>query len=56
MRRNHTQRGAMLPIVLRRFGFDPASASAPLVATFVDVTGVLLYFTVATLLLSGTIL
>jgi len=37
-------------------GFDPASASAPLVATLVDVTGVVLYFTVALLLLRGTVL
>jgi magnesium transporter len=51
-----TVTGAMLPIVLRRCGFDPASASAPLVATFVDVTGVLLYFTVASTLLAGTLL
>jgi magnesium transporter len=48
--------GAMLPIILRRLGFDPASASAPLVATFVDVTGVLLYLTVASTLLAGTLL
>ena len=48
--------GAMLPFVLRRVGFDPASASAPLVATLVDVTGVILYFTIALTLLRGTIL
>lgn len=48
--------GAMLPFVLRRVGFDPASASAPLVATLVDVTGVLLYFSLALLLLRGTLL
>ncbi|HET8772023.1 MAG TPA: magnesium transporter [Gemmatimonadaceae bacterium] len=48
--------GAMLPFVLRRVGFDPASASAPLVATLVDVTGVVLYFTIALTLLRGTIL
>jgi magnesium transporter len=46
----------MLPFVLRRFGFDPASASAPLVATLVDVTGVILYFTIALTLLRGTLL
>jgi magnesium transporter len=48
--------GAMLPFVLRRMGFDPASASAPFVATLVDVTGLVIYFSVATLLLSGTLL
>lgn len=51
-----TLTGAMLPFVLRRVGFDPASASAPLVATLVDVTGVVLYFSIALLLLRGTIL
>lgn len=48
--------GAMLPFVFRRFGLDPASASAPFVATLVDVTGLLIYFTVASLLLTGTLL
>ena len=48
--------GSMLPFVLRRLGFDPASASAPFVATLVDVTGVILYFCVAALVLSGTLL
>ena len=48
--------GAMLPFVLRRMGFDPASASAPFVATLVDVTGLVIYFSVATLLLRGTLL
>jgi len=43
--------GAMLPFALRRLGFDPASASAPLVATVVDVTGLLIYFSVATAVL-----
>jgi magnesium transporter len=43
--------GSMLPFLLRRVGFDPASASAPLVATLVDVTGLSLYFGVAWLLL-----
>lgn len=51
-----TLTGAMLPFVLRRVGFDPASASAPLVATLVDVTGVVLYFGTAILLLRGTLL
>jgi magnesium transporter len=48
--------GSMLPFVLRRLGFDPASASAPFVATLVDVTGLVIYFTVAVLLLRGTLL
>ncbi|MBI3082122.1 MAG: magnesium transporter [Gemmatimonadetes bacterium] len=48
--------GAMLPFVFRRFGLDPASASAPFVATLVDVTGLVIYFTVASLLLTGTML
>jgi magnesium transporter len=43
--------GSMLPFLLRMVGFDPASASAPLVATVVDVSGLLIYFTVASLLL-----
>lgn len=51
-----TLTGAMLPFVLRKLGFDPASASAPLVATLVDVTGVVLYFSMALLLLRGTLL
>jgi magnesium transporter len=45
--------GAMLPLVLHRAGFDPASASAPFVATLVDVTGLIIYFSVATAILSG---
>ena len=48
--------GSMLPFVLKRFGFDPASASAPFVATLVDVTGLVIYFSVAALVLSGTLL
>ncbi|HYC51838.1 MAG TPA: magnesium transporter [Gemmatimonadaceae bacterium] len=48
--------GSMLPFLLRRFGLDPASASAPFVATLVDVTGLLIYFMVALLLLRGTLL
>jgi magnesium transporter len=48
--------GSMLPFALRRLGLDPASASAPLVATLVDVTGIVIYFSVATLFLSGTLL
>jgi magnesium transporter len=48
--------GAMLPFLLKRIGFDPASASAPFVATLVDVTGLTLYFYVALLILRGTLL
>jgi magnesium transporter len=48
--------GAMLPFLLRRLGFDPASASAPFVATLSDVTGIVIYFSVATVLLHGTLL
>jgi magnesium transporter len=48
--------GSMLPFALRRLGFDPASASAPFVATMVDVTGLVIYFSVATAMLSGTLL
>ena len=48
--------GSMLPFVLRRLGFDPATSSAPFVATLVDVTGLCIYFTVALLLLKGTLL
>jgi magnesium transporter len=48
--------GSMLPFVLRRVGFDPASASAPFVATLVDVTGLVIYFTLASFILRGTLL
>lgn len=48
--------GSMLPFALRRLGLDPASASAPFVATLVDVTGLIIYFMVALLLLRGTLL
>jgi magnesium transporter len=48
--------GAMLPFVLKRCGLDPATASAPAVATLVDVTGLLIYFNVALLVLRGTML
>ncbi len=48
--------GAMLPFVLKRLGFDPASASAPFVATLVDVSGLVIYFTVALIFLKGTLL
>jgi magnesium transporter len=48
--------GSMLPFILTKFGLDPAASSAPFVATLVDVTGLVIYFTVAILLLSGTLL
>ncbi len=48
--------GSMLPFVLRRFKLDPASASAPAVATIVDVTGLIIYFSVASLILKGILL
>ncbi|ALN74920.1 magnesium transporter [Aureimonas sp. AU20] len=48
--------GSMLPFILKRLGFDPASASAPFVATLVDVSGLVIYFSVALLVLKGTLL
>jgi magnesium transporter len=48
--------GSMLPFLLRRFGFDPATSSAPFVATLVDVTGLVIYFGTAMLILKGTLL
>jgi magnesium transporter len=48
--------GSMLPFALKRIGFDPASASAPFVATLVDVTGLVIYFSVAYAILKGTLL
>jgi magnesium transporter len=48
--------GSMLPFLLKRLGFDPASASAPFVATLVDVTGLVIYFGVAAAILTGTLL
>ena len=51
-----TLAGSMLPLVLRRLGFDPASSSAPFVATLVDVTGLVIYFSVAAVILRGTLL
>ncbi|MBX5438975.1 MAG: magnesium transporter [Thermoflavifilum sp.] len=47
--------GSMLPIVLKRLGFDPAASSAPFVATLVDVTGIVIYCTVAALVLGYTV-
>jgi magnesium transporter len=51
-----TLAGSMLPFVLRRLGFDLAVSSAPFVATLVDVTGLVIYFSVATVILRGTLL
>lgn len=48
--------GSMLPFMLQRCGLDPASASAPLVATLVDVLGLIIYFTIAAWILMGTLL
>jgi magnesium transporter len=48
--------GSMLPFVLRRLGLDPATSSAPFVATLVDVTGVIIYFTIALFIMKGTLL
>jgi magnesium transporter len=48
--------GSLLPFILRRLGFDPASACAPFVATLVDVTGLVIYFTVASVIFRGTLL
>jgi magnesium transporter len=48
--------GSMLPFILQRLRLDPASASAPFVATLVDVTGLVIYFSIATLILRGTLL
>lgn len=51
-----TLAGAMLPLFLQRLGFDPAASSAPFVATLVDVTGLMIYFTISTIVLTGTLL
>jgi magnesium transporter len=48
--------GSILPFILRALNFDPASASAPFVATLVDVTGLVIYFSIAAVLLHGTLL
>ena len=48
--------GSMLPFILKRMGFDPASASGPFVATLVDVTGLVIYFSIALVFLRGTLL
>jgi magnesium transporter len=48
--------GSMLPFAIKRLGFDPATASAPFVATLVDVTGLVIYFSIALMILRGTLL
>jgi len=48
--------GSMLPLLLKKLGYDPATSSAPFVATLVDVTGLVIYFSVAYLILHGTLL
>lgn len=48
--------GSMLPFILRRLGFDPATSSTPFVSTLVDVTGLVIYFTIALIVLSGILL
>jgi magnesium transporter len=48
--------GSMLPLILKRLGFDPAVSSAPFIATLVDVTGLLIYFSFAILFLKGLLL
>ena len=48
--------GALFPLILKRLGADPAASSAPFVATFIDVTGIVIYFNIALLLLSGKLL
>jgi magnesium transporter len=51
-----TLSGSMIPMVLKKFKIDPATSSAPLVATLVDVTGLVIYFTIAAVILKGTLL
>jgi magnesium transporter len=51
-----TLAGSMLPLVLQRLGLDPAVSSAPFVATLVDVTGLVIYFSIAVVILRGTLL
>jgi magnesium transporter len=48
--------GSILPLVLKRIGFDPASASAPFVVRLVDVSGLVIYFSIAYVILKGTLL
>src|SRR4029077_14480762 len=51
-----TLSGSMLPLILKKFGADPATSSAPFVATLVDVTGLVIYFSIAFVILQGTLL
>jgi magnesium transporter len=51
-----TLSGSLLPLFLKRIGLDPAVVSAPFIATLVDVTGLLIYFTISLLVLEGTLL
>lgn len=51
-----TLTGAMLPLLLQRLGFDPAASSTPFIATLVDVTGLIIYFSIAIIILQGTLL
>jgi magnesium transporter len=51
-----TLSGSLLPFLLKRLGFDPAASSAPFVATLVDVTGLVIYFSVGLVVLRGTLL
>jgi magnesium transporter len=51
-----TLSGSMLPLILKKLGADPAVSSAPFVATLVDVTGLIIYFSVAYLFLKGLML
>ena len=51
-----TTSGSVLPLLMKRLGFDPAASSAPFVATFSDVTGTVIYFTIASLILAGVLL
>lgn len=51
-----TLSGSMIPILLKKLGFDPATSSAPFVATLVDVTGLVIYFSIAAIFLKGTLL
>ncbi|HNM27953.1 MAG TPA: magnesium transporter, partial [Saprospiraceae bacterium] len=51
-----TLSGSMIPFILKRFRLDPATSSAPFVATLVDVTGLIIYFSIAAIFLSGKIM
>jgi magnesium transporter len=51
-----TLTGSLLPIILKRLGLDPAVSSAPFVATLVDVTGLIIYFSLSILFLRGLLL